>query len=436
MANGFMDAVSGMGSGMYLPIGRQAESSGGRGIADGMFIDTDTAYLPIPTYQPTEDDLRRIESSKRFGYGGEKPSYLPPIPENLKSGNQDLNRFNEQATSSGKTSMGDFLTGTLGNQLLSGAGEYFLGREQIQDIEELGRQQQAALGQFGEQIAQQAEFRPFTVTTGLGTTTTTPTGGVAVGLSPEQQALQQQLLAQATGLFGQVGVSPAEAQADIYEQIRATQRPEEERQRLAMEERLLSRGRLGLQSAAYGGASPELLALETARQEAMARAGLSARQQALAEQQQALAGATGLLAAGYSPQQQALEALRIGTAIPQLVQRGQLIGAELQSQLGRSGIEANLAMQELAADLRQRRDAGLMQALMGRQPTLQEQLLARYVGMSPEDINQLGSGGLLSSLGFGDAPTPDWIKAIGDLLGFGGTDEYGFLAGEDPFDMG
>lgn len=307
--------------------------------------------------------------------------------------------------------MGDFLTGTTGNQLLSGAGNYFLGREQIQDIEELGRQQQAALGQFGEQIAQQAEFRPFTVTTGLGTTTTTPTGGVAVGLSPEQQALQQQLLGQATGLFGQVGVSPAEAQADIYEQIRATQRPEEERQRLAMEERLLSQGRLGLQSAAYGGASPELLALETARQEAMARAGLSARQQALAEQQQALAGATGLLAAGYSPQQQALEALRIGAVPAGMAQAGQLGGAELQAQLGRSGIEANLAMQQLAAELRQQRDAGLMQSLMGRQPTLQEQLLARYVGMSPEEINQLGSGGLLSSLG--------------DLLGFGGSGTSG-----------
>ena len=297
--------------------------------------------------------------------------------------------------------VGNFLTSDQGNQLLTGAGQYFLGQEQIQDVEELGRQQQAALGQFGEQIAQQAEFRPFTVTTGLGTTTTTPTGGVTVGLTPEQQALQNQLLSQATGLFGQVGVSPAEAQADIYEQIRATQRPEEERQRLAMEERLLSQGRLGLQSAAYGGASPELLALETARQEAMARAGLSARQQALAEQRQALAGATGLLGAGYRPQQEALAALNIASIAPQLAQRGQVIGAELQAQLGRSGVESNLAMQQLAAELRQQRDVGLMQALMGRQPTIQEIIAGQQVGLDAEDLIVQG---LLGSI-FGGGST-------------------------------
>ena len=313
--------------------------------------------------------------------------------------------------------IGNFLTSDTGSSLLGGAGEYYMGQEQIQDIEQLGREQQEALGQFGEQMRQATEFRPFTVTSGLGTTTTDPTGGVSFGLSPEQQALQEQLLGQAQGLFGQVGVSPAEAQANIYEQIRATQRPEEERQRLAMEERLLSQGRLGLQSAAYGGASPELLAMETARQEAMARAGLSARQQALAEQEQALAGATGLLGAGYMPQQQALETFRIGAIPAGMAQAGQLAGAELQSQLGRSGIEARLGMEQLAAELRQQRDLGLMQTLMGSQPSIQEQLIAQQLGITP---SSLSSGGLLSSLGFGDAPTPDWIKSIGDMLGFGG----------------
>lgn len=313
--------------------------------------------------------------------------------------------------------IGNFLTSDTGSSLLGGAGEYYMGQEQIQDIEQLGREQQEALGQFGEQMRQATEFRPFTVTSGLGTTTTDPTGGVSFGLSPEQQALQEQLLGQAQGLFGQVGVSPAEAQANIYEQIRATQRPEEERQRLAMEERLLSQGRLGLQSAAYGGASPELLAMETARQEAMARANLGARQQALAEQQQALAGATGLLGAGYTPQQQALETFRIGTIPASMAQAGQLAGAELQSQLGRSGIEARLGMEQLAAELRQQRDLGLMQTLMGSQPSIQEQLIAQQLGITP---SSLSSGGLLSSLGFGDAPTPDWIKSIGDMLGFGG----------------
>jgi len=300
--------------------------------------------------------------------------------------------------------MNAIMSGGVGNQLLTGAGNYFLGQENIQDVERLGRQSQEQLSALGQQIAEQAEFRPFTVTTGLGTTTTDPTGSVSVGLTPEQQALQNQLLSQATGLFGQVGVSPAEAQADIYEQIRATQRPEEERQRLAMEERLLSQGRLGLQSAAYGGSSPELLALETARQEAMARANLGARQQALAEQQQLLGAASGLLGAGYTPQREALNVFNVASIAPQLAQRGQLSGAELQSQLERSGLEANLGMMDLASRLRQQRDRGLMETLMGRQPTLQEQVLAQYVGLDPK---QLAQQGLLSS----------GVDFIGGLLG-------------------
>ena len=320
--------------------------------------------------------------------------------------------------------------------ILKGGAEYYLGKENIKGAMEAGLAGQQALEQLGERVAGEAQFKPFTVTTGLGTTATTPTGGIAVGLSPEQEALQQQLLGQAQGLFGQVGVSPAEAQADVYEQIRATQRPEEERQRLAMEERLLSQGRLGLQSAAYGGASPELLAMETARQEAMARAGLSARQQAMAEQQQALSSATGLMGLGYMPQQQALEAVRIGTPVAQMAQTGQLTGTELLGQTGLAGVESYLQGAELANRLGLQQQEALVSSLLGSQPSLQEQLMAKYVGMTPEEIAGLSSGGLFSSLGFGDAPTPDLIKSIGDLFGFGGsTDEYGFKAGEDPFDM-
>lgn len=276
------------------------------------------------------------------------------------------------------------------NDLLTGGAQYYLSQEQLQDVEQLGSDARGQLQQLGQQVASDTQFRPFTVTTGLGTTTTSPTGGINVGLTPEQQALQNQLLQQAQGLFGQVGTSPAEAQADIYEQIRATQRPEEQRQRLALEERLLSQGRLGLQSAAYGGSSPELLALETARQEAMGRANLGARQQAMAEQAQALTSASGLMGAGYTPQQAALDALKVGIYPAQMAQASQLGGAELQSQLERSGLEAQLGMTKLGTELRQQRDLGLMEALLGRQPTLQEIISGAEVGLSPEDLSLEG----------------------------------------------
>ena len=170
---------------------------------------------------------------------------------------------------------------------------------------------------------------------------------------------------------------------------------------------MLSQGRLGVSSAAYGGASPELLAMETARQEAMARANLGARQQALAEQQQAAGIAGGLLGAGYMPQQQALSLLEAGQIPAGLQQRGQLTGVELQSQLGGRGIESYMQGADLANRLQLQQQQGLMSSLLGSQPTTQEQLMAKYLGV------ELGKdGGFFSSLGGGDAPTPDWLKAL------------------------
>jgi hypothetical protein len=263
------------------------------------------------------------------------------------------------------------------NQALRTGGEYFLGREAIGDVQALGRQAQERATALAEQGRAGAEFKPYTVTSGLANIATDPTGGFAIDLSPEQQALH-----------------PAAQQAAIFEQIRATQRPEEERQRLALEERMLSQGRLGLSSAAYGGASPELLAQETARQEAMARANVGARQQALAEQEQALRGATGLLSAGYTPQREALGLLETSRVPASFADIGRRTGAELQSQVGRVGLEAGLNYENLANQLRLAQQQQLVGGLLGQQPTYAEQLQAKELGI------KLGQdSGLFGNLG-------------------------------------
>jgi len=273
------------------------------------------------------------------------------------------------------------------------------------------------MGLAGE-AAGMAKFQPFTVTTGLGTTTTTPTGGLDIGLSPEQQALQTQLMGQAQGLFGQVGVDPSTAQADLYEQMRAVQRPEEERQRLALEERMLSQGRMGLQSAAYGGSSPELLAQETARQEAMARANLTARQQSMAEQAQALSSASGLMGLGYMPQQQALSALGAGTKVAGLADIGRRTGAELFGRLGQSGVESLIQGEDLASRLQQQQMQSLADALLGRQPTMQEQILGQIYDVDTSGGSSLlgGLGGLLGGLlGEDDVIAPREEQGINNI---------------------
>ncbi len=233
----------------------------------------------------------------------------------------------------------------------------------IDDVGNIGTQAVTTSQELGEQVADMAKFQPFTVTTGLGGATTDATGGYSLQMSPEQQALQNQLLGQSQALFGQVGVDPSLAQADLYEQIRATQRPEEERQALALEERMLSQGRMGLSSSTYGGASPELLALQTAREEAKNRASLSARQQALAEQQQALQLGTGMMTQGYIPQQQALAALGYGVDLAKLPLTGQTAGAEMFGQLGQTGLESQIGAQKIIGEMRQAQIKGMFDAL-------------------------------------------------------------------------
>lgn len=259
--------------------------------------------------------------------------------------------------------------------LLRAGGEFYLGQENIEGAQALGRETQAGAQALAQQAQAGTEFKPYTVTSGLANVATTPEGGFGINLSPEQQALQTQLQGQAAGLFGQVGADPAAAQAQLYEQMRAVQRPEEERQRLALEERMLSQGRLGLGSSAYGGSSPELLAQETARQEAMARANLGARQQSQAEMLQAGQLGGMLQGFGYQPQQQALSMLSASQVPAGFADVGRRTGAELSSQLGLGGLESRLQSEDLANRLQLQQGQSILDSLLGSQATTQEQIV-------------------------------------------------------------
>ncbi len=381
-----------------------------------------------------------------------------------------------------------------GQNLFDLAGGYYIGKEGAEQAVSIGEQGFTEAQALASDVAGMTQFKPFTVTTGLGTATTTPEGGYTLTMTPEQQALQtsgltsaqgfmtgigqdalsnylatqaesayrglsdssltglgttaysglgpsslrttggtglsavgadpmqeeilkqarakfaglgadtrqQALLTQSDLALARAGVDPSLAQADLYEQIRATQRPEEERQRLALEERMLAQGRLGLSSSAYGGSSPELLAQETARQEAMSRANLSARQQAMQEQQQAygqglgllgqasgmraqdLAEATGLLGAGYTPEQR-----EIARAQAQL--SGGL--SQEQADLTRAGALFGAGMTEEQADFAR------AQGLMGASFVPRTQDLAMAQGMM--SLGYMPQQQALGALGYG-----------------------------------
>jgi hypothetical protein len=371
--------------------------------------------------------------------GAPPPFYPTPtgnLPINGTGGNsfvareQELNAPPQGGTAPQEAQGGGFDWGGLFGGLLNAYGGYELGQQGIEGAGQVGAEGRAMSQQLGEEAANRAKFQPFTVTTGTGNVRTTPEGGIAVGLTRGQEDLRDQLLSQAQGLFGKVGVDPAVAQQELYEQMRAVQRPEEERKRLALEERMLSQGRMGLGSAAYGGSSPELLAQAQAEQEAMARANLGAREQAMAEQKQSLLGAAGLLEGGYQPQREVLNALAQGNVTAGLADIGRRSGADLYGQMGAKGIESYLQGAELANRLEQQQMSGMMDAVLGTKPTSAEKLLAAKLGIDPALIKETG---LMSSLGYGDAPTPQWLKDLGYKIGLGGGDDDYDLGGEDPF---
>ena len=446
--------------------------------------------------------------------------------------------------------------------LLKGGAElgaqYYVGQEGVKAAQEAGQIGYDKSTALGQKASDATQFKPFGVTSNLANVQAGANGGLNVNLSPEQQALQSQLMGGAGqlagnlggqynplagqigsnaygqaqnflgragqfdpsiagqrgavgGLFGQqVGgygqgqdlrnlrsqygglaqqagqgllMSPEDRQADIYESIRATQRPEEQRQSLALEERLLGQGRLGISTDAYGG-TPEQLAMAKAQAEAGNTASLMSRQQSMAEQQQAMQNAQSLtgmtsdlaqvgsglesqqlqnimalqgadqsaagiqqqlqqgnfnlgqgmfglgnqasmlqgqlqgqdlqnmqamMAAGYQPQQQALNMFGSGLSAAELAQRGQQRGAELQAQLGQTGVESLMQGADLGNRLQQAQMQGMLQSAFGSQPTMQEQLLNKII--NPDGGMLSNSGGFIDSgldwLGrqFGSQPT-------------------------------
>ena len=252
------------------------------------------------------------------------------------------------------------------------------------DIGDIGRE--AYVGMSGEEgLAQELrgmlEFQPYTVTSAtggqFGMMRDPATGQMSYQLaaSPEEQAYQQALfggagqLAQqaaspydpryeelANQAYGGVGALLTNAQQaaidagtmdraareeQVYGQLRSLQSPEEERDRLALEQRMAAQGRTGVRTAQFGG-TPEQLALAKAQEESRNSAMLSAMQFAGQEQQRQSQLGTGMLAAGYVPQAQLLNALQPGMSASERQRQAMSEQAKSYGQTYTTGLEALL----------------------------------------------------------------------------------------------
>ena len=256
----------------------------------------------------------------------------------------------------------------------------------------VGASAQSAANRLASDVYAKSQFQPFSITSGIGTTNVGAGGTLGTGLrgpaANVQNAMFARSLADVTGgtagTFGvnalgqqlvgragselvenipgysglmqamggatttgmdfmrQAGAPVAAREQQVFDRIRAAQRPEEERQRLELEERLATQGRLGVRTNLYGG-TPEQLALSKAQSEAQNMAMLQAMQQARAEQAQAgqlgaqFTGLGGTLAGQLQNLQSARQTRGLGLAsagLGLLQGREALEAAELQQSLG------------------------------------------------------------------------------------------------------
>ena len=221
------------------------------------------------------------------------------------------------------------------------------GYSDLGDIGERAFTELAGEEGLAQKLQGMLEFQPYTVTSATGGQfgmTQDPTTGqmtYQLATSPEEQALQQQQLQRAETLFGQAAVPIAQREQDVYQRMRTAMSPEEERQRLALEQRMAAQGRTGVRTAQFGG-TPEQLALAKAQEEARNTAMLNAMQFAGQEQQRQAQLGSGMLAAGYVPQAQLLNALQPGMTAAERQRQAMSEQAGAYGETYASGLQALL----------------------------------------------------------------------------------------------
>lgn len=284
--------------------------------------------------------------------------------------------------------LGGFIKDNFGSLLQGGISGY--GYKQIMDdFGDIRDSLPSQLEGITGDVRDAAAFTPYGVRSGIGSLTYGPGGTMDYNLSGGQQAQMDQLgglgqgfLTQAAtmdprmnaltkGALGASGTfrdrslqDTGAREAEVYERMRALQRPDEQRQYSTMNANLFGGGRGGMTSGAYGG-SPEQFAFGKAQAEARNQAAVQAMKQAQGEQ----------------------------------MQQGQL--AQMYGQQGMGAYGQGLSGQQTLAGMGQ-------QALAGQYLPLQQ-----LMGMAGQSIQQTGQqsqagqglAGLLAQLGIGGMTT-------------------------------
>ena len=331
------------------------------------------------------------------------------------------------------------------NRLLSGGGTAYITQQGIEKARELPSMLGTAASGIAERVGEAAEFRPYTVTTGAGAAQFDPTG-MSQTLGAQDQATVDALRQQAATQAGTIGsVTPEQ----LMSQMQSLRQPEQERQQLGLENRLAAQGRLGVQTAAYGG-TPEQLAMQKAIQEQQSSDALNAISQARQLQGMDIQNVASMLGTAGIPQQQLTAAMQPALTGLNLAQRPADLEAQAIANLGQQQLAGIPSAINAEALMRQAQLEGLTNMLMGGQSATGSSASG---GLNVGNLLS-GVGGAIGSLfGGGSGNTQNSVNdAIKYISGFGsgtnaldvfgiGTPDVGSTsmfstgAGTTPFDI-
>ena len=272
--------------------------------------------------------------------GGNMPQNTAPVAAAPVANRNNLNFNPSPISASGSYNTEDWLSvlGGLATGGVAGAAAGAGVNDAVARLQALGQLGLKDYSNLAKEVTKDIEFKPYTITSSLGTTKETAPGVISQTLTPEQQAnvdrataLQGKLYGAtlpnttgittgaltgakaqlgnvgagqedlaalragygtaAQGMTGMLGGSTTDMANKLFEQQQAMRTPAQQRQALELENRLRAQGRLGTTTAAYGG-TPEQLAMAKAIQEQQASDAFNsitgAEQIATAQQNRAL----------------------------------------------------------------------------------------------------------------------------------------------------
>ena len=210
--------------------------------------------------------------------------------------------------------------------------------------------------------AESARFKPYGVTTGFGTSFFDENKQLAgYELDPVLQAFRNQYYTNASDVLGNLQMDPTQATQQYYAQQQQLMNPQRQAEDLALRQRQLQSGRIGLglapQAVGAGNAggyiNPEQYQRDLARAQADQQMLYQAQQQAQADIDRSITRGTGLMQTGFGVEQQGVTPLTTGADIGKA---GVQAGGQQATALLSGGLQA--AQSNLASGLAQ---AGMFQ---------------------------------------------------------------------------